>query len=480
MNGKMILYILGNFMLVSAILLFLPVAVALIYGDNTVFAFAVPILISLVFGSLFGIKKPKNSTIYAKEGFVTVALSWILLSILGAIPYYISLKIPFLDCIFETASGLTTTGASIMQNVEALPNSINFWRCFTHWIGGMGVLVFMLAIIPLSDSYSFHLMRAEVPGPKVGKLVSKVKFTSRILYGIYIVLTIFEIILLILGGMPVFDSIVNSFATAGTGGFAIKNISVAYYNSAYFDYVIGTFMIIFGINFNLFYLILIGNAAQALKSEELRWYLSIIAFAVISITINISSLYESIGESIRYAFFQVSSIITTTGFSTTDFNLWPNYSRAVLVTLMFFGACAGSTGGGIKISRIVILCKIAVREIKYMISPRSVISIKSDKQALEHPVVRGVSSFFVAYMMIGGASVLLLTLDKLDLTSSFTAVVACLNNIGPGLEVVGPSSNYSNLSELSKSVLIFDMLAGRLELFPILMLFSPKLWKGHY
>ncbi len=479
MNFRMILFLLGRFMWVSALLLALPLAVALYYGETTTWAFIVPILGLLACGTVLGWRKPKNTAIYAKEGFFIVSLGWILLSLFGALPFYLSGHgLSYLDCVFETVSGLTTTGSSILTDVEIMTRGILFWRSFTHWVGGMGVLVFMLAILPQSDSHFLHLMRAEMPGHQVDKLVSKVKSTAVILYRIYVAMTLVQIILLILGGMPVFDSILNSFGTAGTGGFAIKNASIGYYNNAYFDIVIGVFMVLFGINFNLFYLIVVGNFMQALKSEELHAYLSIIAAAVIAIAINIAPRYTNFAQSIRYSFFQVSSIITTTGYATDNFDLWPSFSKAILVLLMFIGACAGSTGGGLKISRLVILFKTALREIKQLLSPRSVSSIRFEQRPLDALTVQGVNAFFIVHMMLTAASVLLLTLDNINLVTAFTAVAACINNVGPGLDLVGPASNFSSLSDLSTSVLIFDMLAGRLEFFPVLMLFSPSAWKG--
>lgn len=479
MNIKIIIYILSRFMLICALLLIIPLLVTVIYGENLILAFLVPIIGMLVPGILMGLRKPQNTTVYAKEGFVIVALCWILLAFFGAMPYYLSgTNLSFLDSLFETVSGLTTTGASILTNVEVMPKGILFWRSFTNWIGGMGVLVFMLAILPQKESNYVFLAKAEVPGPQFGKLVSKLKFTMRILYSIYAILTLLLMLFLIFGGMPVFDSIVNSFATAGTGGFAIRNASIGSYNSAYIEYVIGIFMLLFGVNFTLFYLLLTKHFMQVLKSEELRYYFSIVGCSVILIAINISSLFENFSESIRHAFFQVSSIITTTGYSSTDFNLWPGFSKALLVVLMFSGACAGSTAGGLKISRVIVLFKSAVREIKHAISPRSVRSIKFENQALDNEIVSSVKAYFVILMFFTGVSFIIVSLDNIDVTSAFTSVAACINNIGPGLEIVGPAGNFSSLSALSKSVLIFDMLAGRLEFFPILMLFSPSVWKG--
>ncbi len=480
MNFKMILYIMGKIMYLGAGLMLLPVIVALILREfGILIDFLIPITLMVIIATALHYKKPTQTTIYAKEGFMIVALSWIIISFFGAMPFVFSGSIPsFVDAFFETVSGFTTTGASILIDIEGLPSSILFWRSFTHWIGGMGVLVFLLALLPQSDTRSIHLLRAEVPGPTVGKLVSKMALTARILYGIYCALTVLEIIFLLFGGMPLFDSMVNAFATAGTGGFAIKNASIAYYNSAYVDGVIGVFMILFGINFNLFFLLLIRNFKSVFKNEELRTYLLIIAVSVLIITVNILPLYENaLGTSFRFAFFQVASIITTTGFATADFNLWPAFSQTILVLLMFVGASAGSTGGGLKVSRVILMVKAAYREVKLLLSPRSISSIKLEGKTVEEKTIGGVNAFFIVYAFILGGSVLLLSIDGLDLTTNFTSVVACLNNIGPGLSDVGPTGNYSGFSDFSKIILAFNMLAGRLEIFPLLILFSPSTWR---
>lgn len=478
MNYKMVLFIIGRILKIEAVLLLLPAMISIFYKEsNTLRAFLIPAAITLIIGMVISFRKPKKSAIFAREGFTVVALSWILLSLLGALPFYLSKSIPsYIDCIFETVSGFTTTGSSILTNIEALPLSILFWRSFTHWIGGMGILVFVLAILPQHNNQSMYLMRAEVPGPTVGKLVSKIGLTARILYAIYVLMTIIEIILLIIGGMPIFDSVVHSFGTAGTGGFAIKNISIAAYDSAYLQYIIAIFMILFGINFNMFYFLLMRKFLQVFKSEELRCYLAIIAVSTIIISINTYSIYENFSDSFRHAFFQVSSIITTTGYATTDFNNWPLLSKCILVALMFFGACAGSTGGGIKISRIIILFKTGINEIRQTFSPKSVHTIKFDGKPVETAVSRGIYSFFIVYMMILAISILLISFDNFDFTTTTTAVISCINNIGPGLEHVGPMGNFADFSPFAKLVLSFDMLAGRLEIFPIFVLFYPKIW----
>lgn len=481
MNYRMVFYNIGRILLVEAALLIFPAIGSLIYNEDTLISFAITIAALSVTGLLAIRKKPKKSSIYAKDGYVIVSLTWILMSLFGALPFYISGYIPdFIDAFFETVSGFTTTGSTILREIESLPKSLLFWRSFTHWIGGMGILVFVIAIMPKTESTSMHVMRAEVPGPTVGKLVSKLRASARILYGIYCILTAIQVILLLAGGMPLFDSVVNSLATAGTGGFAILNNSIEGYNSVYSEMVIAVFMLIFGINFNLYYMLLIKQGKQAIKSEELRWYIGIIAASVVIITISLISTKHEIGESFRYAFFQVSSIITTTGFSTTNFDTWPVIAKFVLVFLMFIGACAGSTGGGIKISRLIILTKSGLRDIKKSINPRSIETVKLDRHTVDEPVVKSTSVFFGTYMLLLAASILVVSLDGRDLVSTTTSVIACMGNIGPGLGAVGPYGNFADFSVLSKLILSFDMLAGRLELIPMLMLFSPYAWSRKY
>ncbi len=484
MNYRMIAYIIGQIVRVEGILMLPSFVVGLIYGEQVFAAFLIPIGLSVIAGTLLTLKKPQDTSIFAKEGFVTVGLSWVLLSIIGGMPFVIDGCIPSLvDAFFETVSGFTTTGASILTDVEALGYGMLFWRSFTHWIGGMGVLVFVLAILPQADTRSvklMHVMRAEVPGPTVGKLVSKIGRTARIMYGLYILLTFIEVVLLLVGGMPLFDSLVNSFGTAGTGGFAIKNVSIAYYDSAYMDYVIGIFMVLFGINFNLYYLIALGNILEVLKSEELRWYIGIVVGSTALIALDIYQIFGNVADSIRYAFFQVSSIITTTGYATYDFNTWPALSQIILVLLMFCGACAGSTGGGIKVGRIIILIKSGLREIKYMLHPRAVVPIRFEGKSADKDVVRGATSFLIVYIMLFTASLFFIEMiEECDLVTGFTAVAACINNVGPGLGDVGPIGNYAWLSDASTLILSFNMLAGRLEIFPIIMLFAPQTWKNH-
>ena len=479
MNYKMVAYLLGRIMLIMAVLMCLPFLIASFGQEDTWLGFLIAIISQLLLGFICSIKKPKNKEFYAKEGFVIVALVWLLTSLFGALPFYLSGEIPsYVDAFFETVSGFTTTGASILNDIESLSYSTLFWRSFTHWIGGMGVLVFVLAVLPKSHaSQSIHLMRAEVPGPQVGKLVSRMRGTARILYGIYIVMTLAEILCLRIAGLPWFDSILNAFSTAGTGGFSIKNASIAAYNSAAVDYIITVFMLLFGINFTLFYLILTGHALQAIKSEELRWYAGIVGVATIVITFNIMPQYEGFWESFRYAFFQVGSIITTTGFITADFAKWPDLSQTVLMLLLFMGACAGSTGGGFKISRVIILIKTSFRELRQQIRPRAVTTLTLEGRALEDKTVYGVLSYLSIYIFVFVVSHLLVSMDQVTYLTGFTAVATCLNNVGPGLEGVGPVENFSHFSNFSKIVLSADMLAGRLELLPILTLLSPMTWR---
>ena len=462
----------------EAVLLALPMAVALWYGESGL-PFLIPMGLLVLFGALLGLRRPQRAALYARDGLAVVALAWIAVSLFGALPFYISGSMEtYVDCFFETVSGFTTTGASILREVESLDRGILFWRSFTHWVGGMGVLVFVMAIVPMSgDGHGMHLLRAEVPGPSVGKLVSRMSDSAKILYGIYFVITVLEILLLLAGGMPLFDACIHSFGSAGTGGFSNRNLSVGAYNNAYFDVVIGIFMLLFGINFNLYYFLLTRKFREVFQSEELRTYLAIVAVSVTAITINILHLYESVGTSLRHAFFQVSSIMTTTGFATTDFNTWPTFSKAILVVLMFIGACAGSTGGGIKVARLVILVRSSVGEMRRMLHPNAVSTTRFEGKVLPERNIRGVQMFLTMYLLVFTVSCLLLSMEHFDLITTFTAVASCLNNIGPGLELVGPMGNFADFSPWSKLLLSFDMLAGRLEIFPMLLLFAPSIWR---
>ncbi len=483
MNYKMISYFIGRILLIEAVLLLLPAIGAIIYKEDTLIPFAITIALLSLAGFIAARKKPQKTSIYAKEGYVIVALTWVLMSFFGSLPFYISGYIPnFVDAFFETVSGFTTTGATILNNVEAMPRSLLFWRSFTHWIGGMGILVFVIAVMPKTENASMHVMRAEVPGPTVDKLVSKIGASARILYAIYAALSLVMIILLVAGGMPLFDSILNTFSTAGTGGFAVLNNSIEGYNSVYLEMVIAVFMLIFGVNFNLYYMILIKQGKQAIKSEELRWYLGIIAAATVIVAASLYiSMHDSLADSIRLAFFQVSSIITTTGFSTTDFNQWPVIAKFVLLFLMVIGACAGSTGGGIKVSRLIVLVKSGLRDIKKSINHRSIETVKIDKKKVDESVVRSICAFFGTYMIITAISMLICSLDGFDVETTSSAVISCMGNIGPAYGAAGPyDGNFEKFSMLSKIVMSFDMLAGRLELIPMLMLFSPYAWSRKY
>ena len=477
MNYAMIAYVIGWILNCEGLLMLLPCLTAVIYQEAAGFSFVITIALCFLFGIPLTVRKPKNMVFYTKEGFVSVSLSWIVLSIMGSLPFLFSGSITSpVNALFETVSGFTTTGASILSDVESLPRCILLWRSFTHWIGGMGVLVFILSLLPLTGGYHMNLMKAESPGPSVEKLVPKIQSTAKILYSIYMAMTILEIILLLAGGMPLFDSLTTTFGTAGTGGFGIKNDSIASY-SPYLQNVVTVFMILFGINFNFYFLLLMRKPKKALKNEEVRCYLAIIAVTVSIITFNIRGLYPSIMEAFQQAAFQVGSIITTTGYATTDFDTWPQVSRTILVMLMFVGACAGSTGGGIKVSRFVILLKTVNKELHLFLHPKAVRKISMDGKVIEHEVVRSINVFMTAYVLIFAFSILLIGFDNHDLITNFTAVTATLNNIGPGLELVGPSQNFSLFSNPAKCVLIFDMLAGRLELFPLLLLFVRDTWK---
>lgn len=480
MNYRFIAYIMGWILNIQGVFLLVPSLVALYYKEESGFAFLIAAGISLALGALATVKKPKNKSFYAKDGFVSVALGWVVLSISGALPFIISREIPSVfDALFETISGYTTTGATILTDVEALSKSLLFWRSFTHWIGGMGILVFVLCILPLAGGNNMYLMRAESPGPSVGKLVPRVRSTAVILYGIYTALTALECVLLLIGGMGFFDAVCTSFATAGTGGFGIRNSSIADYN-VFLQNVIAVFMVIFGVNFSIYFLILVRKPKQILKSEELRTYLGIVLASTVLIGFNVRDSFSSIWEALQQAFFQVSSIITTTGFATTDFNLWPTFSKCILVMIMFIGACAGSTGGGIKVSRIVIAYKNIKNGIENFVHPKSVRIIRMEGKKVSNEVVRSVNTYIVLYFAVFVASVLLISLENFSFETSFTSVAATLNNIGPGLDGVGPMENFAKFNPFSKCVFMFDMLAGRLELIPMVILFSPWIWRKNH
>ena len=477
MNFRIIAYIVGWVCNFQAIFMVLPCITALVYQEHEFFAFLISMILCLIVGIPLTARKPKNKVFYTKDGCVAVALSWLALCIFGSVPFVLSGSIPHpIDAFFETVSGFTTTGSSILTDVEVLPHCILMWRSFTHWIGGMGVLVFLLSLLPLAGGYHMNLMKAESPGPSVSKLVPKVQQTAKILYSIYIGMTFLQIVLLLIGNIPLFDTLCIAFGTAGTGGFGIRNDSMGSY-STYCQIVTTIFMILFGVNFSAYYLILTKKIRQALKFEEVRYYFGIIAAAILVIGLNTMHLFQNLGVSIQQAAFQVGSIITTTGFSSADFNQWPALSKTILVLLMFVGACAGSTGGGIKVSRILILCKAAKKEFQLYLHPNAVKKIKMDQKTITHDILRSTNIYLTLYLLIFAVSILLISLDNFDMTTNFTAVTATLNNIGPGLEIVGPMGNFSSFSYFSKCVLIFDMLAGRLEIFPLLLLCFKGPWQ---
>ena len=477
MNYRMIGYLLGIILLIEAALLCVPMVVALIFGESP-FPFLITIGILALVALLPVLFRPKNTRIYAKEGFVIVALAWILMSLFGALPFVFSNAIPnYIDAVFETVSGFTTTGASILAAVEGLPLGILFWRSFTHWVGGMGVLVFMLAILPSDNGRAMHLLRAEVPGPVKDKLVPKMRQTALILYGIYAMLTLTLMIALLFSGMPLYDSVVNALATAGTGGFAVKNASIGAYNNPAAEWIIGIFMIVFGINFNLYFLLIVKRFTDFFKNRELRVYLSVLLGATLLITLNTLSYYPTVGTTVRTAFFQVASIVSTTGFGSFNYNLWPSFSKSILFLLMLTGACAGSTAGGLKMSRVMLMFKNIFRSIKQLVMPRSVNVVRQEGEVIPERTLHATANYITIYFVMIVFMTLLVSLDGFDFETNISAVLACINNIGPGFSVVGPVGNFAGFSYLSKIILTFTMLAGRLELLPILILFSPALWK---
>ncbi len=479
MNHSSIIYILGKILQIEALFLVLPIIISLIYREDDFFAFLITMVATGVAGTLISFRKPGKSSFYAREGFVIVALGWLVMSVMGALPFVINGDIPdFTDAFFETVSGFTTTGSSILSDVESLSHASLFWRSLTHWIGGMGVFVFMLAVMPMAGAQNMHLMRSESPGPDVGKLVPRLQDTAKILYKIYFALTILMFLILLFTGMEGFDAITVTFGTAGTGGFAVKNDSSASYSSVQ-QIIISVFMICFGINFNFFYLFTFGKSIlEALKMEEIRIYLLIVAGSVIAIMINARQMFSSVFDAFNKSLFQVASIITTTGFGTADFDTWPVFSKTILVMLMFIGACAGSTGGGIKVSRVIILFKVFHQELYHFIHPRLVRNVHMNGRALKDETVDGVKVYMGAYLIIFAISVLLISLENHDPVTNFTAVAATMNNIGPGLSKVGPTCNFAFFSAPSKYILMFDMLAGRLELYPMLLLFAPTTWRN--
>lgn len=478
MNRKMIFYMLGKILELEAVIMFIPLITSVIYGEKSIWAFLITIAFALLVGiALTLLNKPRDKTFFAKEGFVIVALSWVLLSAVGALPFVISGEIPnFIDAFFETVSGFTTTGATILSNVEGLSKGIAMWRSLTHWVGGMGILVLVVAILPTDSGRSIHIIRAEMPGHSVGKLTPKLRVMTKQLYLIYIVLTVIEVVFLLFGGMPLFDSLVHSFGTAGTGGFGIKNDSIASY-SPYLQWVITIFMLLFGINFNLYYLLLVGKLRSAVKSEELWTYVCLFTGATALVTYNIYSMSTNFAEALRSAAFQVSSIMTTTGYATADFNLWPGLSKGILFILMFIGACSGSTAGGLKISRVVLLFKRVKSGVKHMIHPRSTEAVRFEGKRVDNDTLMGVLVYFAVYFICFTLILFVVLFEPFDFETSISAVAACFNNVGPGLSLVGPMGNYGVFSYISKIMLSFAMLLGRLEIFPMLILFSPSVWK---
>ncbi len=477
MNRKIVAYFVGSVLRIEALLMIVPTIVSLLYREEEWIYLAGATVASFLFGYLLSFRKPRNMSFYTREGITSVALGWILMSVFGAIPLWHGVSsIGFTDALFETISGFTTTGASILTEVESIPKGLLFWRSFTHWVGGMGILVFVLALLPEASGDSIYLMRAESPGPSVGKLVPKVKSTAKILYEIYIAITFIEIVALMITGMSLYEASVITFGTVGTGGFAIRNSGCFEYTHGQ-QIIITFFMIVCGANFNVYFLFVAKKFREAFKSEEVLSYLAIYAFAVIAIAINISNAFSSFGEALHHSLFNVASVMTTTGFASADFNTWPGFSRTLLLVVMFIGGCAGSTAGGIKVSRIVIGFKTIRKELEHFVHPRSVKILKFEGKPIEHAVLRGVNVYFLTYITIFAVSVLLVAFDGKDFTTTITSVIATFNNIGPGLDMVGPCGNYSQFSPFAKYVLMFDMLAGRLELFPMLLLFMPITWR---
>ena len=474
MNKKLIFKILGIILGIEGVSLLIPFVIALVCRENTA-VFGVTALLCLAVGLPLSRLHTAKSRLQNRDGYVAVALGWIVLSAFGALPYALSGCCGYVDALFETVSGFTTTGASIFGAPASLPRGIQLWRALTQWLGGMGVLVLLLALMPKLGEGSVNLMKAESPGPQVDKLVPKVQSTAKILYGIYFALTVLEVVFLLLGGMPPFESMLTAFGTAGTGGFGFKNDSFTSF-SPYIQWVVTIFMILFGVNFNAYFLLLLRKFNRVI-SEEVRGYFVVILAAVGLITANIYSIYNNFGEALRQAAFQVGSIITTTGFSSCDFDLWPTLSKEILVVLMFIGACAGSTGGGIKVSRLLILGKTLGKELKQALHPQVVAPVRMDGKLLNHETIRATNVYVAAYIFIFAASFLLISLDGFDMVTNFTAIAATLNNIGPGLNQVGPMMNFGSYSNPAKLVMIFDMLAGRLEIFPMLVFFLPDTWR---
>lgn len=477
MNYQMIGFVIGRILLTEGVLLLVPAITAILY-EESLNPFLITMFLLVTVGWGLCMRKPKKTALYARDGFAVVALAWIFMSLFGALPFVISGDIPnYVDALFETVSGFTTTGATVLVVVEEMSKSGLMWRSFTHWIGGMGVLVFVMAILPMTEGNGMYLMRAETPGPTSGKLVSRMGDSAKILYGIYIALTLLLFLMLVVGGMPVFDAWVHTFSTAGTGGFSSLSLSIGGYNNLYFELVLGIFMLLFGTNFTWYYFLIMRKFRDALRMEEVRIYLLIVLAAVVGITIDILPIYGDVGTSLRHAFFQTSAIITTTGYATQDFGLWPTFSQSVLITLMFIGSCAGSTAGGLKVGRLVIMVKAVFADMKRMLHPNAVTAVRYEGRALTEKQIRGTYQYVSVYVCLFIVSCLLLSLEQEDLVTTVTAVITCHNNAGPGLGLVGPSGNYSIFSAPAKLLLALNMLLGRLEIFPVLLLFSPSIWR---
>jgi trk system potassium uptake protein TrkH len=481
MNIKVVLKILGTVLFWESVLMFPSLVISIIDNSYDIKAFILSILLIGVIGIILKSLNTTDSQLRKREGYASVAVCWLVMSLLGALPFYLSGAIPsYVDAVFETASGFTTTGSSIVTDIESFPRGLLFWRSFTHWIGGMGVLVFTMALVPSMGARSVFLARAESPGPSFGKLVPKISETAKILYIIYGAMTMILIVLLIIAGMPVFDSMIHAFGTAGTGGFSSKALSVGYYNNPWIDWIITIFMFLFGANFALYFLIIKGDWKSALKNEEFRFYGLTVLAATILICINVLPMYSySVTEALRHSAFQVSTLVTTTGYATADFNLWPMFSKSILMMLMFFGACAGSTGGGVKFIRVLVLIKSVVYEIRHTVHPNSVQTVKIDGKSLDNDNLKSIMIFFFSYVAIIIVAVIIVSLDNFDFMTTFSAVLATISNIGPGFEVVGPMGNFSEFSDLSKITMTACMIIGRLEVLPVITLFSPSIWKKH-
>ena len=481
MNKRKIVSFIGRIILIEAALMVLPLLVALYYGDGDAWAFAVTILAALIPGVLMARVRQSDRRLSSRDGYFIVAATWIIISLIGAMPLYMAGGFrSYWSALFEIASGFSTTGASVLTQPELLGHGVLFWRSFTHWIGGMGVLVFVMMVMPMENDNSMHLVRAEVPGPTAGKLVPRMRTTSMILYGIYAAMTMILLVLLLLGGMPLFDSFCMAFGTAGTGGFAVSSAGVAGYHSAYIEILLGIFMLLFGVNFNVYHLLLLGKVKDALKSEEVKAYLGIVITATVLISINTFSRVTGLGTTVRNAFFQVASIMTTSGFATVDFNFWPEFSKHTLVLLMIIGACAGSTGGGFKVSRLIILLKAMMAEVRHIITPKAINPVRIDGKPIDKETLNSTRIYAAAYLILICLFTWILSLDGKDLTTNVTAVLSCFNNIGPGLGGVGPMNNFGIYSDWAQVLLSLCMLTGRLEIFPYLLLFSPDLWRRRF